>query len=124
MEELTEHYCCIVFPTGSDPFPLRSRLWRALLHEAPPERDFLLPCAFNYLETAGRSPNLIRRSWTTDLDGSYEDLLQFYTAYFSIFGRSGLDAETEIAGILSEYESGGSIRCSGTERIAVLWWAV
>ncbi len=122
MERLSKKFCCIVFPLGEDPFPIRREIWRILLKEDPPARNFLLPCAFNYLESRGKQPSLIRLSRQAELNMDCKDLFHFYSAYFTIFGHSATKAEAVICSVLSDYENGGRVRCSGTEHTAVLWW--
>ncbi|MFP4561954.1 MAG: class I SAM-dependent methyltransferase [Spirochaetia bacterium] len=120
--EDTADRSCLVMGGGEDPFPFRKELWDALVGRPLPDRCRSRQCAYNFLETAGKKPNIRHLSWTAALDMGLDDLVRFYTAYFTVFGIGGGRAHTIISDYLAGYAAGGRVQKTGTDHVTVIWW--
>jgi SAM-dependent methyltransferase len=115
---------CLVMGGDEDPFPFRRELWDMLMGPPLPDRGHARQCAYNYLETSGRRPNVRQLFWSAELDMNVNDLVRFYTAYFAVFGKDDRRTHSIISEYFEGYAEGGRVRKIGTEHITVIRWGM
>lgn len=107
---------------GKDAFPIRGRLWRRLMDASLPWTGSHLSCAFNYLLTCGRFPNLLHLSWPIDVNLSMDTITDFYRSYFAIFGIDHQAVDEAIRIEMAEYLPDGRYQSFGEMELALIWW--
>jgi len=122
LEQLSSGHCCFVFPVGEDPFPLRRLLWESIMKTQLPKRRPLSMYVYSFLLTSGRTPGVVHRSWTTELNIALTDISRFYIRYFAIFGYEGKEVEKTIRSTLETFADNGRVQAEGETTIAVIWW--
>ncbi|MBI5589997.1 MAG: methyltransferase domain-containing protein [Deltaproteobacteria bacterium] len=122
LEILSKGCCALVTGCGKEAFPIRGRLWRRLMDESMPQTGRHLSCAFNYLLTSGRSPNLMHLSWPINVNLPMDTVIDYYRHYFEIFGRDHQAVDEAIHIEMAEYVQDNCYRSSGEMDVALIWW--
>jgi SAM-dependent methyltransferase len=122
MESLSKGRCALVTGCGKDAFPIRGRLWRRLMDDSLPWTGSHLSCAFNYLLTSGRSPNVLHLSWPIDVNLPMDTVIRYYRNYFAIFGRDHQAVDEAIRIEMAEYLPDNRYQSFGKMEVALIWW--
>ena len=112
----------LVMGDGRDCFGICRELWTRVLDEPYPKGGFHLSCVLGWLMASGRRPNLTHLAWNSSLDLSLETMIGFYTDYFAIFGRQGLDVEHAVRDGLEQWRERDRVRARGEVGLSVVWW--
>jgi hypothetical protein len=122
LESLSKGCCALVTGCGKEAFPLRGRLWRRLMNDPLPRTSHHLSCAFNYLLTSGRAPNLMRLCWPINVNLPMDTVINYYRNYFAIFGINHQVVDEAIRIEVAGYIRDNRYQSSGKMEIALIWW--
>ncbi len=122
LESLSKGRCALVTGCGKEAFPIRGRLWRRLMNDPLPRTGRHLSCAFNYLLTSGRSPNLMHLCWPINVNLPMDTVIDYYRHYFAIFGIDHQAVDEAIQIEMAEYIRENRCQSSGKMEVALIWW--
>ena len=114
--------CALVLASGGQGFPWVKRLWMALCGRHPFSGPRQLQTALNYLMVTDRKPALLQLSIPMNVDLPLEPVLAFYDGYFSLFDKTGPEAQAVIRRELAPFARQGRIQAEGTASFGLIWW--
>lgn len=114
--------CALLLP-GNDPGPPWTRnLWSTLFDKNPYSGSRQLQTATNYLISAHKNPGLIPVKVPYSVDISFNRILDFYMAYFSMFDKSGPEIREKIEKELLVFACNGRVTAKGEINYGLIWW--
>ncbi|MCF8033490.1 MAG: methyltransferase domain-containing protein [Desulfarculaceae bacterium] len=112
----------LVLGTGQETFAFRRDMWERVMDAPLANGGFHLTCSLGWLLASGRRPYLTQLSWSTRLDQPVQQVVDFYQAYFAIFGKQGPQVEDSIRASLEPWRAGERLVASGQVSLGLLWW--
>ncbi len=122
MESFSIGYCALVLGWGKEPFPIREKLWKALMEKPLPKPGGHLLFAFNHLMTSGRYPNVYHLEVPIEMDIALSTIREYYIQYFGIFGIQESFVTEAIDHLPAEWFPNQRFCASGTLHAALIWW--
>lgn len=122
METFSLDRCLVLVNGGREAFPLRGKIWEAVMGKPCPDPPPHLPCLVNWLWSSRRQPNLIHLAWPSRLSLAPDRAFEFYRQYFALLERQGRGPERIIRRVLKSYEQGGRVSVDGKVHLALVWW--
>jgi len=122
LEGLSRRHCLVVLGHGQDAFPLRRQIWRRVMDEPLPPTGRMLPFVVGALRSMGRQPHQLRLSWSSRLDVEADWARDFFLAYFTTLGRTGVRLREAIEHVIKPHLHDGRVQCQGRINLAAVWW--
>lgn len=122
LESWSRGKVALVLGDGRETFAFRRALWSQMLDVPFRDGGFHLTCALGWLMASGRRPSLARLAWPTRLDQPMDTVVEFYQAYFAIFGQEGPEVTARIRAALEPWREGERLRARGEASLGVIWW--
>ncbi|KIX14901.1 class I SAM-dependent methyltransferase [Dethiosulfatarculus sandiegensis] len=122
LESLSKGAVALVIGTGSETVPWRRELWSRIMDKPLEFSNLHLTCALNYLLTSGRMPDLRHFSLPVELDLDKDRVLKYFSSYFKIFGKSGLEVDRILQDWAAPKTTDGRIKSRGRVEAALLVW--
>lgn len=122
MEALGKKRCILVLGRGKETFPLRRRIWEAVMDVPCPLPRFHLECAPAYLKAAGRDPGILNCDFPVTLAADVDEITTYFTAYFKLFGLGEARVGPVVQKVVAPFSNGGRVTVSGEVSLAVIAW--
>jgi SAM-dependent methyltransferase len=123
LEELGGKACALVLGRGGETFPVRRRIWEAVMESPVPDGGFHLGCARGFLESTGRQPDVDTLSVPALVEAEALSVEIYFRSYFSIFGKDGPKLVQAVRDALAPYRRRDRVCLEGNADLAVLsWW--
>uniref|UniRef100_A0A7C4MLN2 Class I SAM-dependent methyltransferase n=1 Tax=Desulfatirhabdium butyrativorans TaxID=340467 RepID=A0A7C4MLN2_9BACT len=122
METLSNDCCAVVIGWGKEAFPIRERLWNALMKTALPKTAAHMTCMINYLMTLGRFPNLVHLQVPVETHIALETIQNYFIRYFAIFEIPENTVRQAFHNVPSEWFKNGWFHAKGVFHFALIWW--
>lgn len=114
--------CALLLPNHLPGPAWTGRLWAALFHTHPFTGGQHLQTAVNYLMAAGEQPHLVSIQVPFTVDVLLEKALDYYTGYFSLFDRPGIETRPVIEKELLPFSQNGRVKTRGELGYGLVWW--
>jgi len=114
--------CALLLPNSEQGLPWVKNLWKALFKQYPFTGPQQLQVAFNYLMATGRTPGLLPVKTPLTVDLPIEQVIDFYTGYFSLFDKSGPAVRDVIQKKMEPFTHEGRVQARGEACFGLIWW--
>jgi hypothetical protein len=122
MESWTKNYCAVMVGSGGKEQKLRKALWQSVMDKPPPSSNLHLIHLMGYLLSSGRMPNVKHISCVYPFTCPVNDVLRFYTTYFSMFQADKPDIHEKIQTVLKQFTVNNRVEYEEEMNIALVWW--
>lgn len=118
LESYSRRLCVVVLQYSRKGFQIPQKLFENIMGEAiSPIGPSLLIWCVGYLLASGKFPEVRKWRWETGISITGSDLLEFYRAYFEIFGFDSNTVEATFRKL-----NISDINTTLTTDLAILWW--
>jgi SAM-dependent methyltransferase len=122
LEKLGGKACALVLGRGGETFPVRRRIWEAVMDTPLPDGGFHVDCAKGFLEATGRRPDVDSLSVPAFVETDALRVEAYFRCYFEIFGKDGPKLVQAVRDALAPYRRRDRVCLEGNADLAVLSW--